>query len=187
MPGQQGERPGQGDEVARRGPAGADPRGQPLQVVGLAQQLAQVGAQAGVARPARRRRPCRSAISSGEVRGDVSQSASSRAPIGVTVRSITWSSEPSRLPSRRVRVSSRLRRVISSRRQGVGPAIGGEPGDVAERRLLGLAQVGDQGPGGLDLEGPVVDAEAGEGGRAEVLVEGLAGLLGLEVPRRAGS
>ena len=49
--------------------------------------------------------------------------------------------------------------------------------------LLGLAQVGDQRPGGLDLGGVVVDAEAGERGRAELLEERLAGLLGLEVPR----
>ena len=50
----------------------------------------------------------------GRVKGDVSQSARSRAPMGVQVRSITWSSEPSRLPSRKVRESSRLRLVISS-------------------------------------------------------------------------
>ena len=38
-----------------------------------------------------------------------------RAPIGVQVWSTTCNSEPSRLPSRSVLVSSRLRRVVSSR------------------------------------------------------------------------
>ena len=99
---------------------------------------------------------------------------------------MTCSSEPSRLPSRSVRVSSRLRRVISSSASVSAAAVGGQPGDVAERRLLRLAQVGHQGAGGLDLDGAVVDAEAGQGRRAEVLEEGLAGLLGLEVPRRPG-
>ena len=133
-PGQQGQRPRQRDQVARRGAAGADPRGQPLQVVRLAEQR-RAGRCAGTSRASSSATAsCRSAISSGRVRGDVSQSASSRAPIGVTVRSMTWSSEPSRLPSRRVRVSSRLRRVISSSASGLGAAVGGQPGDVAERR-----------------------------------------------------
>ena len=56
---------------------------------------------------------------------------------------------------------------------------------MPERRLLGLAQIGHQGARGLDLQGAVVNAEAVERGRAELLVEGLAGLLGLEVPRGA--
>ncbi len=46
--------------------------------------------------------------------GLASHSANSREPIGVVVRSITANSEPSRRPSRRVRVNSRLRRVASS-------------------------------------------------------------------------
>ena len=87
--------------------------------------------------PARRPRRAARRSASGAVSGEVSQSASSRAPIGVTVRSITWSSEPSRLPSRRVRVSSRLRRVISSSARRLAAAVGGQPGDVADRRSSG--------------------------------------------------
>ena len=46
--------------------------------------------------------------------GLATHSASSREPIAVTVRSSTHSSEPSRRPSRMVRVISRLRRLDSS-------------------------------------------------------------------------
>ena len=67
------------------------------------------------------------------VSGASSQSCSSRAPIGVTVRSRTASSEPSRLPSRSVRVSSRLRRVTSSSEQVAAPG--------------GTAAAGAGGPG----------------------------------------
>ena len=54
-------------------------------------------------------------INSLDVSGAVSHSDNCRAPIGVADRSMTDSNEPSRLASRRVRTSSRLRRVISSR------------------------------------------------------------------------
>ena len=70
-----------------------------------------------------------SAINSVDVRGDVSHSDNSRAPIGVAEQSITLSRDPSRLPSRSVRTSSRLRRVISSsasvsaRRNGISRVI----------------------------------------------------------------
>ena len=181
--GQQGQRPGQGDEVAGRGAAGADPRGQPLQVVRLAEHRPQVAAEDRTGRAARRRRRAARRSRSGAVSGEVSQSASSRAPIGVTVRSMTLRSEPSRLPSRSVRTSSRLRRVISSRASVSAATVRGQPGDVGQRGLLGLAEVGHQGAGGLDLGGPVVDAEAGQGRGAELVEERLAGLLGLEVPR----
>ena len=49
-------------------------------------------------------------------------------PSAVQVRSIAWRSDPSRRASRRVRVSSRLRRVISSRARTSLPVVGREPG-----------------------------------------------------------
>ena len=45
---------------------------------------------------------------------------------------------------------------------------GREAGDVADRRLLGVAEVGDERPGGLDLGAIVIDPEAGQGRRAEM-------------------
>ena len=52
-------------------------------------------------------------MAAGSVSGLASRSASSRAPAGVTVRSMVASSDPSRAPLK-VRVSSRLARVAAS-------------------------------------------------------------------------
>src|SRR5208337_5395465 len=67
----------------------------------------------------------------------------------------------------------------------IGLAVRSQADDMPERRFLGLLQISHQGARGLDLQGAVVNAEAVERGRAKLLVEGLARLLGLEVPRGA--
>ena len=183
--GQEAERPGQGDEVAGRGPAGPDPGGQAFEVVGAVERRAEVGAEAGVA----------DQLGDGLVplddRGEVGQRRGQ--PVG---------QEPG--PHRRAGPVDRLEERALAAAVAEGPGqlqappghlvegedvlavVGGEPGDVADGRLLGVAEVGDQGPGGLDLGAVVVDPEAGQGGRAELLVEDLPGLLGDEVPRRPG-
>ena len=74
-------------------------------------------------------------------------SANSREPIAVTVRSITPNSDPSRPPSRIVRVISRLRRVASSISSVLAGAIAARAVDVLERRLLRFGQVIEHRPG----------------------------------------
>ena len=67
-------------------------------------------------------------------------------------------------------------------RQGVGASVGDQSRDVAQRGLLGLAQVGHQRAGCLDVDPAVVDPEPGQSCRAELVVERLARLFGLEIP-----
>jgi hypothetical protein len=81
-------------------------------------------------------------IASGSVSGDISRSASRRAPPPVTVRSIARNSEPSRPPDR-VRNNSRLARVAGSM-NSVVPDCSRSGRD--ERRPLGdlrLFDIGD--------------------------------------------
>ena len=174
--------PATAQQVARRRPAGADAGRQPLQVEGIAQAAAQLAAQARARRPARRRRRGAPRSRGGRPAATSSQSLSSRAPIAVTVRSRTASSDPARPPSRRVRVSSRLRRVTSSRKQEAVLGIGPQPVQVAQARFQRLLQVQQQGAGGVEAGLAVVEAEAGQRVDVEVAAQVAAGGGGVEGP-----
>jgi len=56
----------------------------------------------------------------------------------------------------------------------------GEFDNVVERGFLGFGQVVDDGAGGAEGGVDVLEAEAFEGGYAEVFAEGLFGLVGIE-------
>ena len=106
---QHSQRAAEKAEIARTRPAGGDPGQQPLDIVHPPQSLAEiVGQRLG------------DQFSNGLVPGANGRRVGQRIghpigqqprPIAVTVRSSTASSEPSRRPSRIVRVISRLRRL----------------------------------------------------------------------------
>ena len=94
----------------------------------------------GGRRPARRRRPtprrprAGPRMAAASASGLATQSASSREPMAVAVRSSTASSEPSRRPSRMVRVISRLRRLDWSISSVPDGAVGHQPVDMRPAR-----------------------------------------------------
>ena len=179
--GKQGQRAGQRRQVAGRGPAGGHPRGQPFQVVGLAQELAQIGPQAGITDQL---------LDGAGALGDQLERGQGRGEvIGQQPRPHRRDGAIDDLKQRAFALglaqgSRQLQAAAGHlvQPQRVGLAIGGQPDDVPQRRLLGLAQVGHQGAGGLNLERAVVDAEAVQRGRAELLVAGSCGLARAESP-----
>ena len=126
---------------------------QPLDVVDPAQRLAQVGGTAPGRRPARRRRRAGRGSPPTSVSGLASQSASSREPIAVTVRSSTASSEPSRRPSRMRAGDLQAAAAGLVDLQRAGGAVGQQPVDVRERALLRLGQIIEDRAGGADRLG----------------------------------
>ncbi len=98
---------------------------------------------------------------------------------------MTWRSEPSRRASRRVPRELEAPSGHLVEGQDLATSVGSQAVDVADRRLLGLAKVRHEGARGLDFERGVINAEPPQRGRAEVLEQGLAGLVGREVPRGA--
>ena len=181
--GQERQRPGQGGEVSGRGAAGSDPGGEALEVIRAIERGPEVAPQAGVA----------DQFGDGVVAVDDRRKRGQRRgqPVAQHPR-----------PHRRAGPVDRLEQRAFAAILAEGPGqlqappghlvepedvlavIGGQPGDVGDGRLLGVAEVGDERPGGLDLGAVVVDPEAGQGGRAELVVEDLMGLLEDEVPRR---
>ena len=110
--------------------------------------------------------------------------------MAVTVRSSTAKSEPSRRPSRIVRVISRLRRLDCVDLQGRGTAIGLQVIDVLQRGLLRLVEVIDhrpRGPQGLVVARIVGEAEAFQVVGAKVLEQGSAGRFPARRPSRAAA
>ncbi len=115
----------------------------------------------GAARIRKSSASSRSLIAPGSVSGLASRSARSRAPAGVTVRSMVARSEPSRAPLS-VRVSSRLARVAGSISR-LAPRARRAGGDKRRARLeLRALDVGQRQRGRGDL-GPREGAEAVEG------------------------
>ena len=129
------------DRAARRWPA---PRAtSAARGPGRLQRLAQLAAIGACGTPAPR--PRRGGRGSLRARssGRSSQVRSSRPPIGVTVRSISSSSDPSRPPS----VASTISRCFERGRideQAVGGLAQADAADVGEVGLLRVAQVPDQ-------------------------------------------
>ena len=127
----------------------------------------------------------RSAINSVDVRGDVSHSDKQprthrgrRAVDHAQERALALA-----FPESAHQLQAAPGHLVEGQR--VGSAIGDQPGDMAQRRLLGLAQVSQKRPGGLHLHAAIIDAEPGQSLRLELVKQRRPGLLGLEIPRRA--
>ena len=139
--GKQRQRPRQAPQIARTGPARRHAGRQPFEVVGLLQLLAQIPAQDGV--PVNSSTASRRAlIAAASVSGFDSRSASTRAPIGVTVSSSTSTAGFPR--ASRAAASQSVRGCGASPRRSTGcepAAILLQADDVAQRTFLRFLHV----------------------------------------------
>ena len=122
----------------------------------------------------------RARITAASQSGLATHSASSREPIAVTVRSSTQSSEPSRRPSRMVRVISRLRRLDSSISSVPELRYGSSRSMCAKRAFLRFGEIVEDGPGGTDRLGvgrTVAETETFQARRGKMLGQHLPGGL----------
>ena len=185
--GQPQERIAQRAQLARRGAAGGGAAGQALEVAHAVECLAEPRPRPRRSGTATSTASSRASIAAGSRSGESTQWRSSRAPIGVTVRSIVSSSVALRAPARSGSTSSRLRRVISSSQRCASLAADGGTGEVRQPAGLELGEIAEQGARGADAPArprrptPRPSSEASQKRRRELL----AGELGIELPALA--
>jgi hypothetical protein len=166
------------DEVAREGDAGAGAVDEPLQVGNAVEEAADAGAtDAGGEEPF-------DGVLSGadlvEVEEGLAEPLAEEAGAHGGLREVEEGEERALASTGEPFEELEGADGLGVQSHGAVQGLGGEGLDLGEGALLGVLEVGKDGPGGGDGQGKALAAVGIEGGRAEVREEALAGVGGVE-------